>query len=133
MLDPELPDRRTIVIANLFLLGIKAHALSDYGMGLAGMTPDGEGHFEADGLRAVLAERPRRTLLVQPVAGRGTFELRRDVASHVEALHLSEVDSGPSALRVSEWYRGIGDYARRSMCPARGSGSRGSAVHLHGH
>jgi hypothetical protein len=51
------------------------------------VTPYGERHLEADGLRAVFAQCAWCALLVQAIAGGGAFEIWRDVAAHVEALH----------------------------------------------
>ena len=88
MLEPKLPDRRAVVIPDLLLLGVEAHALPDDGVRFARVAPDREGHFEADGLRAVFAQSTWCALCVEAVAGGGAFEVRRDVAAHVEALHF---------------------------------------------
>ena len=88
MLEPELPDRRAVVVPDLLLLGVEPHALPDDGVRRARVAPDREGHFEADGLRAVFAQGAWGAFGVEAVAGGGAFEVRRDVAAHVEALHF---------------------------------------------
>ena len=45
------------------------------------MAPDGEGHFEAYGLRAIFAQGAWCALLVDLVCGGGAFEVGWDVAS----------------------------------------------------
>lgn len=49
-------------------------------MGFAGVAPDGEGEFEADGLRAVFAEGAWGAARVEFVAACGAFEAGWDVA-----------------------------------------------------
>lgn len=97
MLELECPDGRAVVVAELLLLGVEAHALADDGVRFAGVAPDREGHFEAHRLRTVVAKGAGRAFLVQPVCGRGTFEFGRDVASHVEALHFGGIVCGREA------------------------------------
>jgi hypothetical protein len=88
VLELELPDGRAVVGADLLLLGVEAHALADDGVRFAGVAPDCEGQFEAHCLRAVFAKSAWRAFLVQTVPTGRTFEVRRDVTSHVEALHF---------------------------------------------
>lgn len=91
MAEAEAPYRRGVVVADLFLFGVEADALSDDGGPGARRAPYGEGHFEAHRedamggeLRRALAE---GVLLVKFVGRRGAFDVGRDMTSHVEALH----------------------------------------------
>lgn len=95
MAEPEAPDGRGEVVAHPLLLGVEAHALADDGGLGAVRAPDGEGHLEAHGEDAVRGELggavAEGVFLVELVAGGGAFEVRGDVASHVEALHGGRV------------------------------------------
>lgn len=86
MLEPECPDRRAVVVAHLFLVRVEAHALRDDRLRRAARAPDREGALEAYGLRAV-GVAGHGGLAGGAVEGGGAFEVWRDVASHVEALH----------------------------------------------
>lgn len=91
MAEAKAPDGRGVVAARALLLGVEAHALADDGGPGAVRAPDGEGHLEAHGEDAVGRELggavAERVFVVELVAGGGAFEVRGDVASHVEALH----------------------------------------------
>lgn len=86
MLDTEAPDRCTMVIPHLFLVRVEPDALRDDGFGVTCCAPDGEGAFEAHGKGAV-AVTWGGILAGCSVEGCGSFEVGRDVPTHVEALH----------------------------------------------
>lgn len=93
MLEAKTPNRRRVVISDPLLLGVEPHALADDLLGLAGCAPDGEGAFEAhgqDAFRLQFARAPpeRVPFARGRVGGAEPFEIRRDVAAHVEALHF---------------------------------------------
>ena len=70
MFHAEAKDRCSVVIADLFLLGVKADALANDGGFGAGGAPDWEGHFETHGENA-LAGLPRAVAQSMPVEFRG--------------------------------------------------------------
>lgn len=93
MLEPKTPDRRRVVIPDLLLLGIEPHALANDLLRLAGRAPDREGALEAHGEDALGLEFSGSRTESVPFAGGGvgvvgSFEVWRDVAAHVEALHF---------------------------------------------
>lgn len=93
--EAEAPYGRGVVGACFFLFGVEAHALGDDGRFGARGAPDGEGHFEAHGEDAVGGEfgcALAEAVFLMDFVGRGcAFEVRRDVASHVEALHGGQI------------------------------------------
>lgn len=95
MAEAKAPDGRGVVVSRALLLGVEAHALADDCGLRAGRAPDGEGHLEAHGEDAVGGELggavAEGVLVVELVAGGGAFEVRGDVAPHVEALHGGRV------------------------------------------
>lgn len=90
MLDRKGEDWRAVVVADTALDGVEAYALAYEGLLGAALAPDGEGHLEADreGAAAVTGAGSLGVLAMQLVSGDGAFDVRWDVTSHVEALHL---------------------------------------------
>lgn len=75
-----------MVCAYFLFMRVETDTLRDDGFGVAVCTPDWEGTFEANGLRAV------RVTWLDGFAGGAVegccaFEVGRDVSAHVEALH----------------------------------------------
>lgn len=91
MTEAEAPYRGTVVGTYAALLGVEAHTLADDGGLGARAAPYRIGHLEADGLGVAVAA--GGLLVMKLVAGRGPFQVRRDITSHVEALHLAMVDA----------------------------------------
>ena len=94
MFEPKAPYRRTVVISLSLFLSVEAHALGDDLFGGAGGAPDCEGAFEAygedaRGLEFGGAGAERVAFARGLVVGEEAFLVGRDVASHVEALHLA--------------------------------------------
>lgn len=90
MFHPERPYRRGVVVSDLFLFGIEAHALPDYDFAFAlwGSAPYSEGELEADGEDAggdVFGARAEG--VGGFVEGWGVVGIRRIVSAHIEALH----------------------------------------------
>ena len=66
------------------------------------MAPDGERHFEADCLRAIFSKRAGSALLVELVGGCCSFEIGRDISSHVKAYKydLASYYDGPLTMML---------------------------------
>jgi hypothetical protein len=89
-----------MVVSDLLLFGVEAHALSDDCLWLTMTTPYGERELEADGQDALgdfiraLAKGMRGT-----VEARWVGRIGRVVPPHVEALHLGRRASSARAVK----------------------------------
>jgi len=75
--------RRGEVVPDLLLFSVEAHPLRN--VTIAGEAEHVEGHFEAD--RLLVTTEAGGLFAMELVAGCCTLVLRRDIPSHVEALH----------------------------------------------
>lgn len=119
MLEPKAPNGTAEVHARFLLLGVEPHTLTDDLLWFAVRTPNRERAFESHGEDALGfqftgAGTQGVAFTGGGVRGDEAFEVGRDIASHVEALHLGGVgcesckeglrDLGSEERKESTWF-----------------------------